>query len=69
VRFQYECHDVSGQWFRSYGNELWEFDAEGYMMCREGREASINDVPITEADRRIFGPRPEAERGQSFPLH
>ncbi len=52
-------------WFRSYGNELWEFDAEGYMMRRE---ASINDVPITEADRRIFGSRPEAERGQSFPL-
>ena len=44
-------------WFRSYGNELWEFDAEGYMMRRE---ASINDVSITEADRRIFGPRPEA---------
>jgi nuclear transport factor 2 (NTF2) superfamily protein len=56
---------VSGQWFRSYGNELWEFDAEGYMMRRE---ASINDVPISEADRRIFGPRPEAERGHSFPL-
>ena len=65
VRFQYECHDASGQWFRSYGNELWEFDADGYMMRRE---ASINDVPIAEADRRIFGPRPEAERGQSFPL-
>ena len=65
VRYQYECHDASGQWFRSYGNELWEFDAEGYMMRRE---ASINDVPITEADRRIFGPRPEAERGHSFPL-
>ena len=47
------------------GNELWEFDAEGYMMRRE---ASIKDVPITEADRPIFGPRPEAERGQSFPL-
>ena len=65
VRFQYECHDASGQWFRSDGNELWEFDADGYMARRE---ASINDVPIAEADRRIFGPRPEAERGQSFPL-
>jgi nuclear transport factor 2 (NTF2) superfamily protein len=62
VRFQYECHDSSGQWFRSYGNELWEFDDDGLMRRRE---ASINDVPITEADRRIFGPRPEAERGQS----
>src|SRR3974390_1452491 len=65
VRFQYESHDQSGQWFRSYGNELWEFDADGYMMRRE---ASINDVPIAEADRRIFGPRPESERGRSFPL-
>jgi len=62
---QYECHDSSGQWFRSYGNELCEFDADGYM---ERREASINDVPIAEADRRIFGPRPEAERGHTFPL-
>ena len=66
VRFQYECHDAAGQWYRSYGNELWEFDADGYMMRRE---ASINDVPITEAERRIFGARPEAERGQTFPLH
>ncbi len=65
VRFQYECHDASGRWFRSYGNELWEFDDEGLMRRRE---ASINDVQITEADRRIFGPRPEAERGQSPPL-
>ena len=65
MRFQYECHDASGQWFRSYGNELWEFDADGYMVRRE---ASINDVPIAESDRRIFGPRPEAGRGQSFPL-
>lgn len=54
VRFQYESHDRSGQWFRSYGNELWEFDADG-LMAR--REASINDVPIEEKDRRIFGPR------------
>jgi uncharacterized protein len=65
VRFQYESHDASGQWYRSYGNELWEFDADGFM---KRREASINDVPIAEADRRIFGPRPEAERGRSFPL-
>src|SRR5580692_4940136 len=66
VRFQYESHDASGQWYRSYGNELWEFDEDGYMMRRE---ASINDVPIDESQRRIFGPRPEQERGQSFPLH
>jgi uncharacterized protein len=60
VRFQYESHDASGQWYRSYGNELWEFTDEGLMSRRE---ASINDTPITEAQRRIFGPRPEAERG------
>ena len=66
VRFQYECHDADGQWYRSYGNELWEFDSEGLMRRRE---ASINDVPIEESERRIFGPRPAAERGQSFPLH
>lgn len=50
VRFQYEWHDDTGQWFRSYGNELWHFDAEGYMMRRE---ASINDVPIAESDQRV----------------
>jgi uncharacterized protein len=66
VRFQYESHDAAGQWYRSYGNELWEFDEEGLMRRRE---ASINDVPIDESERRIFGPRPEAERGQSFPVH
>jgi uncharacterized protein len=66
VRFQYECHDERGQWYRSYGNELWEFDENG-LMAR--REASINDLAITEADRRIFGPRPESERGETFPLH
>ncbi len=66
VRFQYESHDADGRWWRSYGNELWEFDANGLMLRRE---ASINDVAITEAERRIFGPRPEAERGQDFPLH
>jgi hypothetical protein len=65
VRFQYESHDRDGQWWRSYGNELWEFDEHGLMTRRE---ASINDVAITEADRRIFGPRPEAERGRDFPL-
>ena len=65
VRFQYESHDAGGQWFRSYSNELWEFDGEGYMRRRE---ASINDVPTDESQRRIFGPRPESERGQSFPL-
>ncbi|AWB92857.1 nuclear transport factor 2 family protein [Aeromicrobium chenweiae] len=54
VRFQYEWHDADGQWWRSHGNENWEFDERGYM---NRREASINDVPIDEADRRIFGPR------------
>ena len=54
VRFQYEWHDADGQWWRSYGNENWEFDAEGYMRRRE---ASINDVAIDESERRIFGPR------------
>ena len=65
VRFQYESHDAEGQWWRSYGNELWEFDGHGLMTRRE---ASINDVPIEENQRRILGPRPEAERGRSFPL-
>jgi uncharacterized protein len=65
VRFQYESHDSSGQWFRSYGNELWEFSDDGLMRRRE---ASINDRPISEAERRIFGPRPEAERGVTFPI-
>ncbi|GAA3571882.1 nuclear transport factor 2 family protein [Nonomuraea rosea] len=60
VRFQYESRDSSGQWWRSYGNEQWEFDASGLMRRRE---ASINDVPITEAERRIFGPRGDDERG------
>jgi len=58
VRFQYEWHDAAGQWWRSYGNELWEFDAEGYMRRRE---ASINDVAIDEADRRIHGPRGDTD--------
>ncbi len=65
VRFQYESHDASGQWWRSYGNELWEFDAEGLMSRRE---ASINDVAITESERRIHGPRPESERGIDLTL-
>ena len=65
VRFQYESHDRDGQWWRSYGNELWEFDDHGLMTRRE---ASINDVAISEADRRIFGPRPAAEHGLDFPL-
>jgi nuclear transport factor 2 (NTF2) superfamily protein len=65
VRFQYECHDASGQWYRSYGNENWEFDEHGLMRRRE---ASINDVRIDESERRIFGPRPEDERGQDIPL-
>lgn len=65
VRYQYESHDESGQWWRSYGNELWEFTEEGLMRRRE---ASINDMPIAESDRRIFGPRPEAERGIRLPL-
>ncbi|MFQ6331432.1 nuclear transport factor 2 family protein [Nocardia sp. CWNU-33] len=58
VRFQYEWHDESGQWWRSYGNEQWEFTPEGLMSRRE---ASINDVRITESDRRIFGPRKEGD--------
>jgi nuclear transport factor 2 (NTF2) superfamily protein len=65
VRFQYESHDADGQWWRSYGNELWEFDENG-LMAR--REASINDLRITVAERRIFGPRPQAEHGLPIPL-
>jgi nuclear transport factor 2 (NTF2) superfamily protein len=65
VRFQYESRDESGRWWRSYGNEQWEFDDEGYMRRRE---ASINDVAIDESERRIFGPRPESERGAPLPL-
>jgi nuclear transport factor 2 (NTF2) superfamily protein len=60
VRFQYECHDASGQWWRSYGNEQWEFDESGLMRRRE---ASINDVRIEESERRIFGPRGDDEQG------
>lgn len=64
VRFQYEWHDAQGGWFRSYGNELWEFDETGLMRRRE---ASINDVPIIEADRKFLwpapGPRPSDHPG------
>lgn len=51
VRFEYESRDADGQWWRSHGNELWEFDDEGYMRRRD---ASINDYKINESDRRIF---------------
>ncbi len=65
VRFQYEWRDAEGRWWRSYGNELWEFDERGLMRRRE---ASINDVTIPEADRRIHGPRPRDEHGADIPL-
>jgi nuclear transport factor 2 (NTF2) superfamily protein len=65
VRFQYESHDRDGQWWRSYGNELWEFDEDGLMTRRE---ASINDLPIDASERRIFGARPDSERGVEIPL-
>ncbi|WP_370151621.1 DUF1348 family protein [Ferrovibrio sp.] len=61
VRFAYEWHDDSGQWYRSHGNEQWEFDAEGLMRRRE---ASINDVRITEADRRFRWPCTEENKGR-----
>ena len=54
VRFEYECHDAAGQWWRCHGNEQWEFDERGLMRRRE---ASINDVAIDEADRRFRWPR------------
>ncbi len=50
VRFEYEWHDDNGQWFRSYGNEMWEFNEDGYM---QKRFASINDLPISEAERKL----------------
>jgi nuclear transport factor 2 (NTF2) superfamily protein len=53
VRFAYEWHDDSGNWFRSYGNENWEFDAEGLMAVRI---ASINDLPIAQAERKYHWP-------------
>ena len=65
VRFAYEWHDDSGNWFRSYGNENWEFDPDGVMQWRF---ASINDLPIKEADRKYrwpLGPRPAGHPGLS----
>jgi len=65
VRFAYEWHDDSGSWFRSYGNENWEFDASGLMRKRY---ASINDLPIREADRKYrwtLGRRPDDHPGLS----
>jgi uncharacterized protein len=66
VRFAYEWHDDSGNWFRSYGNENWEFDERGLMRRRI---ASINDLPITSADRKFHwsatGPRPADHPGLS----
>ncbi len=54
VRFVYEWHDKDGNWFRSHGNENWEFDSEGYMAARH---ASINDVPIDESERKFRWPQ------------
>ena len=65
VRFAYECHDDSGQWYRSYGNENWEFDGQGIM---ERRYACINDLPIKESDRLYHWPqgrRPDDHPGLS----
>ena len=65
VRFAYEWHDDSANWFRSYGNENWEFDEAGLM---QRRFACINDLPITEADRRFHWPlgrRPDDHPGLS----
>ncbi|TWT50875.1 SnoaL-like domain protein [Rubripirellula amarantea] len=63
VRFQYEYHDASGNWFRAYGNENWEFDEDGLMRRRE---ASINDYAIEPHDRKFhwpLGPRPVDDPG------
>jgi nuclear transport factor 2 (NTF2) superfamily protein len=65
VRFAYEWHDDSGNWFRSYGNENWEFDGDGLM---QRRLASINDLPLTEPERRLrwpLGRRPDDHPGLS----
>jgi nuclear transport factor 2 (NTF2) superfamily protein len=65
VRFCYEYHDDSGNWFRAYGNELWEFDDQGLMRVRH---ASINELPITESDRKFrwsLGRRPDEHPGLS----
>jgi uncharacterized protein len=65
VRFQYEWHDATGTWWRSFGNELWQFDPNGLMSRRE---ASINDHRIAESERRIFGARSDAEHGIDLPV-
>jgi uncharacterized protein len=65
VRFQYECRDRDGTWWRCYGNEMWEFDESGLMRRRE---ASINDLRIDASDRRIFGARQDSERRLELPL-
>ena len=65
VRFAYEWHDDSGHWYRSYGNENWEFDDDGLMAARF---ASINDLPISESDRKYHWPlgrRPDDHPGLS----
>jgi nuclear transport factor 2 (NTF2) superfamily protein len=65
VRFAYEWHDDSGQWFRSYGNENWEFNEEGLMTRRH---ASINDLPIKQSERLyhwLAGRRPDNHPGLS----
>ncbi len=62
VRFAYEWHDESGQWFRSYGNENWEFDDNGLMKTRH---ASINDLPINETDRKLLWP--QGRRPDDYP--
>ena len=65
VRFAYEWHDDSGNWFRSYGNENWEFNPDGLMRRRY---ASINDLPIKESDRKyhwLLGRRPDDHAGLS----
>jgi uncharacterized protein len=65
VRFAYEWHDDSGYWYRSYGNENWEFSADRLMAARF---ASINDHPISESDRKYhwpFGRRPDNDTGLS----
>jgi nuclear transport factor 2 (NTF2) superfamily protein len=62
VRFAYEWHDEQGQWFRSYGNENWEFDENGLMKTRY---ASINDLPISEAERKLVWP--QGQRPDDYP--
>jgi nuclear transport factor 2 (NTF2) superfamily protein len=65
VRCQYEWHDEAGSRWRSYGNENWEFEAHGYI---NRREASINDIAITAAERRLVGPRRPAEHDHALPI-